>query len=148
MKDIEEQAKTQLYVNYLMDVREGWFKVMELSRKSKIMDEEWKEKWKNLHDDVVETLCLPFKEMPGAKERLMADLWQMWVERDTQMLCPVCKTELFVVEHLRLQNLSEHVSNPEGLPSLKGVYQCPKDDCIASEDSLRWDSEGGLLRSQ
>ena len=41
------------------------------------------------------------------------------------MKCPKCKRKLVITGHSRYQNLIEHVSNPNGLPSNKPEYRCP-----------------------
>jgi len=44
MTDLQERAKTQQYVNYLMDVSDQWFEVMELGKGHNEMGEEWQQR--------------------------------------------------------------------------------------------------------
>jgi len=58
------------------------------------------------------------------------------------MLCPSCRTELIVTGQARLETLDEHVTNPNGIPSLKDKYICPNEDCAIAHNSF-WDEWGG-----
>jgi len=71
------------------------------------------------------------------------------------MKCPVCKTELVQWKQLRLETLNEHVSNPNGTPSLKTAYHCPVDSCKVNgldSDGIQgpivfWNEDGELYVS-
>ncbi len=57
--------------------------------------------------------------------------------------CPVCKSKLEVTHRDRYEDLSEHVSNPNGTPSMKDGYQCMNVDwCEASLLNFVWISDG------
>jgi len=56
--------------------------------------------------------------------------------------CPCCLNVLEVTHQDRYQDLSEHVSNPNGLPSLKDGYQCPDTECIANKCDVVWIEDG------
>jgi len=45
------------------------------------------------------------------------------------MKCPCCKSELIVTGQERIEDISEHVCDPNGTPSLKDVYTCSNGDC-------------------
>lgn len=57
------------------------------------------------------------------------------------MKCPNCKTELEVTGQERLETLSEHVSNPNGTPSLKNLWQCVNTDCKCFR-AFGWNDDG------
>lgn len=60
-----------------------------------------------------------------------------------KLLCPVCRTELQITHRGRYQDLSEHVSNPNGEPCLKDGYQCTNVDwCEASNLNFTWIADG------
>jgi hypothetical protein len=48
-----------------------------------------------------------------------------------KLYCPFCKGELKVTHQDRYQDLCEHVSDPNGTPSLKDGYDCLNEECIA-----------------
>lgn len=54
------------------------------------------------------------------------------------MKCPICKTALTVTCKKRYESSEEHVSNPNGTPYLKEVFQCPNEKCIAHTSGLEW----------
>ena len=60
-----------------------------------------------------------------------------------KMLCPSCKTFLEVTGQERLETLTEHCFDPNGVPSLKDVYEClnPKCGCFTV---CMWDYEGAV----
>lgn len=59
------------------------------------------------------------------------------------LFCPVCKSKLVVTHRDRYEDLSEHVSNPNGTPSMKDGYQCTNVDwCLASNLNFTWISDG------
>ena len=45
--------------------------------------------------------------------------------------CPFCKGDLVVTHQDRYQDLSEHVSDPNGTPSMKDGYDCLNEECLA-----------------
>jgi len=55
--------------------------------------------------------------------------------------CPYCKGELKITHQERYQDLSEHVSDPNGTPSMKDGYVCLNQACIAYETHT-WISDG------
>jgi hypothetical protein len=57
--------------------------------------------------------------------------------------CPVCKSKLGVTHRGRYEDLSEHVSDPNGTPSMKDGYQCLNVDwCEASHLNFTWIQDG------
>jgi len=57
--------------------------------------------------------------------------------------CPICKSKLEVTHRGRYEDLSEHVSNPNGTPSMKDGYQCTNVDwCEASYLNFTWIADG------
>ena len=57
--------------------------------------------------------------------------------------CPVCKSKLEVTHRDRYEDLSEHVSNPNGTPSMKDGYQCTNVDwCGAALLNFVWIQDG------
>lgn len=60
------------------------------------------------------------------------------------MRCPCCEKELTVTHRDRYQDTSEHVSNPNGTPSLKDGYQCLNQYCIANNLGATWISDGEI----
>jgi uncharacterized protein YbaR (Trm112 family) len=58
------------------------------------------------------------------------------------MLCPICKTTLVLKDQGYYETLGEHVSNPNGYPSLKDGWGCPNEACPANKDNLSWLSDG------
>ena len=60
-----------------------------------------------------------------------------------QIYCPVCKSPLVVTHTGRYEDLSEHVSNPNGNPSTKDGYQCTNVDwCEISSLNFTWILDG------
>lgn len=60
-----------------------------------------------------------------------------------KIYCPVCKSPLVVTHTGRYEDLSEHVSNPNGNPSLKDGYQCTNVDwCEISSLNFTWILDG------
>ena len=57
------------------------------------------------------------------------------------LYCPYCKGELAITHQERYQDLSEHVSDPNGTPSMKDGYECLNNACIAFETHT-WISDG------
>lgn len=57
------------------------------------------------------------------------------------MKCPKCQHDLAKTREERIQTMSEHISNPNGTPSLKSLYQCVNSDCQCFR-AFGWDSEG------
>jgi len=63
--------------------------------------------------------------------------------KDKSIYCPVCKSKLEVTHRGRYENLEEHVSNPNGTPSMKAGYQCLNVDwCEASHLNFTWIQDG------
>jgi uncharacterized protein YbaR (Trm112 family) len=58
-----------------------------------------------------------------------------------QLFCPYCKGELKVTHQERYQDLPEHVSDPNGTPSLKDGYECLNEDCLA-HGTHTWIADG------
>lgn len=64
-------------------------------------------------------------------------------QEDDQIYCPVCKSPLTVTHTGRYEDLTEHVSNPNGTPSMKDGYQCTNVDwCEASHLNFTWIKDG------
>lgn len=62
---------------------------------------------------------------------------------DNKLYCPICRSPLVVTHQGRYQDISEHVSNPNGKASLKDGYQCTNVDwCEASRLKFTWISDG------
>lgn len=57
-----------------------------------------------------------------------------------EMLCPICKSPLYVSGQARLETLSEHIGNGEVY--LKDKYQCSNESCEAYKDTLVWSENG------
>lgn len=63
--------------------------------------------------------------------------------KDQSIYCPVCKSKLEITHRGRYEDLSEHVSNPNGTPSMKDGYQCLNVDwCDASHLNFTWILDG------
>ena len=60
------------------------------------------------------------------------------------LLCPCCETEIVVTHSGPYEDLGEHVSNPNGTPSMKQGYQCPNEWCVANNLGAVWINDGGL----
>ncbi len=61
------------------------------------------------------------------------------------MRCPCCEKPLEVTHRERYQDLSEHVSNPNGDPSMKDGYQCVNKYCIANNLRCTWIEDGDIF---
>lgn len=59
-----------------------------------------------------------------------------------ELKCPCCNTTLVVTHQDHYQDLIEHVSNPNGQPSLKDGYQCKNEECIAHLCNVAWIEDG------
>lgn len=57
------------------------------------------------------------------------------------MRCPFCFHKIVVTHQARLETLVEHVSDPNGEPSLKDAYQCVNLFCKMWK-SCAWDESG------
>lgn len=57
------------------------------------------------------------------------------------MKCPSCNSTLEITGQERLETLGEHVSNPNGTPSLKPTYQCVNANCKCFR-AFMWDEYG------
>jgi len=56
------------------------------------------------------------------------------------MKCPVCKSELIVLEQKYLETLIEHVENIP--PSLKDSYICSNSNCASHKFNIHWNEYG------
>jgi hypothetical protein len=65
----------------------------------------------------------------------------------SQFYCPFCKNALEVTHRDRYQDLSEHVSDPNGKPSLKDGYECLNEKCLAS-GTHTWIEDGDYFSSR
>lgn len=63
------------------------------------------------------------------------------------MRCPICLNELSVTHRDRYESLSEHVSDPNGTPSMKDGYQCTTRECIAHTWCVTWTDDGDFYMS-
>jgi hypothetical protein len=72
------------------------------------------------------------------------------MKQDLKMQCPCCCTELVVTHRGRYEDLGEHVSNPNGTPSLKDGYQCPNEWCVCHSNNMNctWIEDGEIYISQ
>lgn len=62
---------------------------------------------------------------------------------EEKIYCPVCKSPLVVTHTGRYEDLSEHVTNPNGEPSLKEGYQCTNVEwCEISSLKFTWILDG------
>jgi len=62
------------------------------------------------------------------------------------ILCPCCLAPLVVTHRDRYQDMSDHVSNPNGIPSMKDGYQCLNFDwCFASIYKCTWLEDGDFF---
>jgi hypothetical protein len=59
-----------------------------------------------------------------------------------ELYCPCCKSKLEITHKDHYQDLGEHVSNPNGIPSMKDGYQCSNDKCVASMCDVAWIEDG------
>lgn len=62
--------------------------------------------------------------------------------------CPCCGNDLVITHRDRYQDSMEHVSNPNGTPSMKDGYQCMDEKCIAHLMQAVWTEDGGLYISR
>jgi hypothetical protein len=60
--------------------------------------------------------------------------------------CPCCDSILAVTHQERYQDLCEHVSDPNGTPSMKNGYQCPNTKCIANQCNVSWIEDGDYYK--
>jgi len=62
------------------------------------------------------------------------------------ILCPCCLAPLVVTHQGRYEDISDHVSNPNGTPSMKDGYQCLNADwCFASMYKCTWLEDGDFF---
>jgi hypothetical protein len=73
----------------------------------------------------------------------------MTMEPYHKIQCPCCSTELVVTHRGRYEDLTEHVSNPNGKPTLKDGYQCPNEWCVCHPHNINctWIEDGDLFVS-
>jgi len=64
---------------------------------------------------------------------------------DIIILCPICKSELKPSSIKRVETLSEHVTNPNGIPSEKQLYNCPNDKCKSHLYGIEWLDCGEMI---
>lgn len=62
--------------------------------------------------------------------------------KETKLLCPCCEKPLVYTHSERYEDLSEHVSNPNGTPSMKDAFQCANEYCIANNLNASWIADG------
>ena len=62
-----------------------------------------------------------------------------------EIYCPVCGRALKITHYDRYEDLSDHVSDPNGIPYLKSGYQCDGQDCYASAINCTWIESGELF---
>lgn len=60
------------------------------------------------------------------------------------MRCPCCQKDLIFTHRDHYQDISEHVSNPNGKPSLKDAYECLDQSCIANNLNCSWIDDGEI----
>jgi len=58
--------------------------------------------------------------------------------------CPCCEKDLEITHKERYEDLSEHVSDPNGIPSIKNGYQCMNEYCIANNLNCSWIEDGEI----
>ena len=69
--------------------------------------------------------------------------------KKNKIYCPSCLSELYVTHRDRVQDLSEHVSNPNGIPSLKDIYECTNfERCLESIYGSFWIEDGDYFLSR
>lgn len=56
--------------------------------------------------------------------------------------CPICEKELIVTHRERYESLDEHVSDPNGTPSLKDGYECSDENCFSRFLKVSWTEDG------
>lgn len=61
-----------------------------------------------------------------------------------ELKCPCCESVLVVTHQDRYESLDEHVSNPNGTPSLKDGYQCLNHFCAANNIQAVWTEDGEM----
>jgi hypothetical protein len=66
------------------------------------------------------------------------------METNKELQCPICSSTLEITHQERYEDLSDHVCNPNGTPSLKDGYQCPNENCLAHQLHASWISDGGM----
>jgi hypothetical protein len=72
-------------------------------------------------------------------------MWSTFIEiskMERKIKCPCCDSVLVVTHQERYQDLTEHCSQPNALPSMKDGYQCPNTECIASICDVTWIEDG------
>lgn len=65
--------------------------------------------------------------------------------KDKKIYCPCCNSELVVTHRDRYEDLVDHVSNPNGTPSMKDGYQCIVESCSAHKLNATWLQDGELF---
>jgi hypothetical protein len=69
--------------------------------------------------------------------------------KKTKIYCPSCLSELYVTHRDRVQDLSEHVSDPNGKPSMKDIYECTNfERCLESIYGSFWIEDGDYFVSR
>ena len=63
----------------------------------------------------------------------------------TNLFCPCCSHELVVTHKDRYEDLGEHVSDPNGTPSMKDGYQCTYEYCEANNLDAVWIEDGDMF---
>ena len=65
--------------------------------------------------------------------------------KDEKIYCPVCGGELKVTHKDHYEDIQEHASGYNYLPSLKDGYQCLNEKCVASEYGITWLYNGDMF---
>ena len=60
------------------------------------------------------------------------------------LLCPICQERLEITHQDRYESLDEHVSDPNGTPSMKDGYECSNENCKSRKAGAVWTSDGSL----
>jgi hypothetical protein len=69
----------------------------------------------------------------------------IYKERD--LFCPCCEDKLELTHRDRYQDMSEHISNPNGYISTKDAYQCINKWCVAHNMGAVWIENGDFYVS-
>jgi len=80
-----------------------------------------------------------------AKKISQEDFSTHFKEKD--LFCPCCEEQLTVTHRDRYQDISEHVSNPNGYVSSKDGYQCLNIWCVAHAMGAIWIENGDMYVS-
>lgn len=67
--------------------------------------------------------------------------------KEKELFCPCCEEQIVITHRDRYQDISEHVSNPNGYVSTKDAYQCVNKWCIANNLGATWIESGDMYMS-